>query len=148
MEKIDSIKNGDLMSFTHFVKVFRKNNNMLYGHTLDVYDIDNENDFTIKGTELIKTGFSADVYDEEERVTKTRLAELLSEAYGKPFTVCFVKSSGEERVLRGRLVGVEKLMGRSQVEDLDLEKGKNFRLVCHRTLRWLIIDNTKFLLKK
>jgi len=135
------------MAFVHYVRVKNNTKDLTYGHTLTVDDVDNEKEFMIKGTELVAQGMSANVWEKEEKVTKTKLAELLSTAYNVPFTVCYLKKNKSERVLRGRLLGTEKLMGRSQVEDLDLPKGKRFRLVCHRELRWLILDNVKYVIK-
>ena len=75
------------------------------------------------------------------------MAELLINARNIPFTVCFEKQNGEERVLRGRLISHEALLGRSSVEDLDLPAGDRTRLVDHRTLKFLILNGVKYVLK-
>jgi hypothetical protein len=98
----------------------------------------------VHGKELIESAFSADQYSAEEKVTKTRAAEILSTAYNRPFTVCFEKQDGKERVLRGRLVEPEPLLGRSHVEDLDVVEGHKLRLVDHRTIRYIIVNGTKY----
>lgn len=55
---------------------------------------------------------------------------------------------GEERILKGYLVTTEPILGRSKVVDVEKEgKGYAMRLVDHRTLKWLILDNTKYVLK-
>lgn len=148
MVKVNQVQQDDLMAFVHFVKVKNRSKDYTYGDTLTVDDVDNKKEFMIRGTELIEQGESGDRWGEEKTVNKTKLAELLSSAYNTPFTVCYLKKDGKERILRGRLIGSEPLMGRSQCEDLDLPEGKRFRLVCHRELRWLIVNNTKYLLKK
>jgi hypothetical protein len=52
----------------------------------------------------------------------TRIAEILITSPNRPLTVCFTKKDGTERVLRGRWIAQEALMGRSFVEDLDIAK--------------------------
>lgn len=52
---------------------------------------------------------------------------------------------GEERVLVGHLVASEPLMGRSVAIDLDVPaKQHRRRLIDHRTLKSLVVRNTKF----
>ena len=46
------------------------------------------------------------------------------------------------------LTGSDSKLGRSSIIDLNHPAGANFRLVDHRTLEELIINNTKYLLKK
>jgi hypothetical protein len=68
-------------------------------------------------------------------------------AHNRPFTVCFDKDNGEERVLRGRLLEPDGRRGRSKVLDLDQPIGRQMRLVDHRTLKWLTINGIKFTAK-
>jgi len=76
-----------------------------------------------------------------------KAAEILVNAYHRPLTVCFVKNDGTERTLRGRLVKPEPLLGRSTVEDLDVTNGNRLRLVDHRTIKWIVVDGTKYTVK-
>lgn len=115
---------------------------------LQVDCLDKDSDFWIKGAELVRECLSADQHVAEETVTMTRAAEILVSSYNTPFTVCFTKAEGEERVLRGRLVQPEPLLGRSQVEDLDIDRSKHrIRQVDHRTIKWLIVGNVKYTVK-
>jgi hypothetical protein len=141
---VNAIKPGDLMAFTYYVKV----NTVLCGGTkLIVTDLDTGLDkITIEGQPLIESSQSADFFGEEEKVSKTRAAEILVSCYGRPFTVCFDKATGEERILRGRLIAPEPLLGRSKVEDLE-QTSNRMRLVDHRTIKWLIIEGVKYTVK-
>ena len=70
------------------------------------------------------------------------LKKIVKEAY-----------KGEERILRGYLVQVETGFGRSMVIDLEADKGTRpdydgrLRQVDHRTLKWLIYKNVKYIVK-
>lgn len=141
-EKFMQAKVGDLMAFTYWARVER-----VYEDELYVTDVDNGNTFSVKGRVLIDVSKSADFFEKEEKVTRTKLAEMLIEAKNVPFTVCFNKQDGEERILRGRLLFHEALLGRSSVEDLDIKTGSRLRLVDHRTLKWLILNEVKYSVK-
>ena len=50
--------------------------------------------------------------------------------------------------MRGRLITPEPLLGRSMVEDLDLAVTEHRqRLVDHRTIKFLIIEGVKYIVK-
>ncbi len=141
--KANKIKNGDLVAFTYYGKVV--------GHSageLSVYDVDNKREFLVRGTDLIEGSLSADQFSSTKKVNKTKAAEVLIEAKNRPLTVMFTKVNGEDRKLRGRLVNAEPLLGRSMVQDLDITKGNPLRQVDHRTIKWLIVDDVKYEVKK
>lgn len=139
-----SVKVGDMMTFIDWGKITGKN----YGSTqLDVLNVDTGKGLKIIGTELIVTSFSADQYQEEIKLSKTKVAEILVTCYNRPFTVTFEKQDGTERKLRGRLIQPEPLLGRSMVEDLDEDKKNRVRLVDHRTIKSLIVDGVKYVVK-
>lgn len=141
--KLANVNSDDLMAFVYFAKVRGKN-----GTNLDVSNVDEDMKFSVMGQDLIERGYSADQFSETHKITKTRAAEILISSYNRPFTVCFDKQEGEERVLRGRLVHPEPLLGRSKVEDLDLPKDKHrMRLVDHRTIKYLIVEGVKYVVK-
>lgn len=144
MKKLDTtkIKNGDLMAFVYYTKVKGVN-----GNELLVENLDNGGELLVKGNELIECSYSADQYNEEIKESRTKIAEILVHSTNRPLTVCFDKTDGEERVLRGRLIRAEPLLGRSMVEDLDLSEKNRIRQVDHRTLKWLIVDNVKYVAK-
>jgi len=143
MVKPEQIQVNDLLAITHYTKVERVSYNY---DILTVRDVDEGKMFEIRGTDLIKSCLSADRFVETKQVKKTELAQKLSTSFNVPFTVCFTKKGGEERVLRGRLVNPEPLMGRSYCEDLN-ESDDRLRLVDHRNLKWLIVEGTKWELK-
>lgn len=101
----------------------------------------------IQGKELIEKAFSADYFAEEIKVSKLQAAEILTQSANKPFTVNFIKSDGQERTLRGRLLRPESLLGRSMVEDLDEPGPIKLRQVDHRTIQFIIVNGTKYTVK-
>uniref|UniRef100_B8HYX3 Uncharacterized protein n=1 Tax=Cyanothece sp. (strain PCC 7425 / ATCC 29141) TaxID=395961 RepID=B8HYX3_CYAP4 len=141
----DNVKVNDLMAFTYYgtIKSIQKDGKQLIVSGLD----SGMSDFSIEGEELITNAHSADQYTEEEKVSKTKAAEILITSVNRPFTVCFKKKDGSERILRGRLVEPEPLLGRSHVEDLDIKDGDRLRQVDHRTLIYLIVDGVKYIVK-
>jgi len=140
--KADEVKQNDIMAFVYYAKVDKASPDVLH-----VRNIDDGMDFRVEGKKLIERGFSADQYEETVKVSKTRAAEILISSYNVPLTVCFEKLDGEERVLRGRLVRPEPLLGRSMVEDLDIDDSHRQRLVDHRTIRYLIVEGVKYEVK-
>jgi|ERR1051326_2598035 hypothetical protein len=147
--KVNDVEIGDIMASIEFIKVISKS---ISTQTLFVKDLDTGLDFEIYGNELIGQSFSADRFFEERKVTRTEMAEVLSKSYNVPFTVVFQKAKGETRILRGRMVSVEALMGRARVIDLDLPDTENptarQRLVDFRTLESLVVGGVKYTLKK
>ena len=139
------VKDGDLMAFMYWVKVKSISGN---GESLQVVNLDdNDSLITINGKELIEKSMSADQHQDIQKVSKTRAAELLINSTNRPFTVSFLKTDGEERVLRGRLVKPEPLLGRSMVEDMELKGVNRLRQVDHRTIQYLIVDGVKYTVK-
>ena len=120
---------------------------------------------------------NANIFKDEKTLALTQVATKLSEANSTAFTVCFtckvkedavkeklaalntvdIKNdadakalakellTGKESTIIGRLSKAEGKMGRSLVIDLVTN---SFAQVDHRTLKYLIIDNTKYTVKK
>jgi hypothetical protein len=120
---------------------------------------------------------NASVFGKEEKLCLTKVAKILEEANTVCFTVCFnakvdekvVKEKissltaadlknkskvseiakeimhGKETVLVGRLSKAMGKLGRSLVIDLPTQ---GYRQVDHRTLKWLIIKNVKYVVSK
>ena len=138
--KTANVKTGDVMAFVYYVKVKK-----VLSNTLDVDNLDgNLMNFEVRGSELIERGFSADQFEEEVKVSKTHAAEILVSSLNRPLTVAFEKADGTERILRGRLVTPEPLLGRSMCEDLDITSKDRLRLVDHRTIRWIVVEGVKY----
>jgi len=135
------VKSDDLMAFLYYARVNRIRQN---GSELSVTDVDRQSPFDVNGKVLVESAYSADQFHTTKRTTKTKVAEILISSPNRPLTVCFLKATGEERVLRGRLVKPEPLLGRSMVEDLDLTSGNRLRQVDHRTICWLVVDGIKY----
>ena len=57
-------------------------------------------------------------------------------------------TKGEERTLIGYLVELNSQMGRSLVIDMEIAPEQNrIRQIDHRTINWLILNNTKYIVK-
>lgn len=113
MVKFDGVKENDLMAVVMYAKVIGKQlfaGKHLFGD-VQFNNVDTNEDFSVQGVELVEKMFSADWFGEVKKVTKTEIAEILSNSFNVPFTVVFEKLSGETRILRGRLVKPEHLMG-------------------------------------
>lgn len=144
----EKVNKGDLMAFVYYAHIAQT---YKHGTLLECTGRDKGlSRFTVDGAELIVSSMSADQFHEEKPATMTQLAELLVASVNRPLKVWFVKADGEPRVLRGRLVSAEPLLGRSYCEDLDIahdDKKGRLRLVDHRTLQALVVDGVKYTLK-
>lgn len=140
------IQRGDLMSFTYFGFVKDHYQRSVAGTELVIEGLNGET-FAVKGDSLIEEAASADQIRKNKQVNKTEAAEILISSHNKPFTVCFTKADGRKRVLRGRLLKHEPLMGRSFVEDLEIKRGNPLRQVDHRNIIFLIVDGVKYTVK-
>lgn len=152
------IKVGDVVAVLTFAKVVDKvdgKNNTGRVTVQDLYDSGNV--FDVVGDDLVDKMHSADRFSKVEKITKTEAALMMGTLYNKPFTVKFLKDNGEERVLRGRMLDPETGMGRSQVEDFDVKDSngntvtnvvKRMRQVNHREIIYIIVDDTKYEVKR
>jgi hypothetical protein len=143
---------GDLVAIVRFTKVTKVQKPGIEGgkpHTgiVNVIDVDNDDEFRIVGSGLIDKLRSAAIFTKTEKVPLTQAASLVSSSFNMPVTVCFLKKDDSERVLVGRLSSSEPLLGRSYYEDLNCVEANKLRLVDHRTLQWLIVNGTKYVVK-
>lgn len=139
----NKIRKGEALTFIYHTTVERIDFNKL-----GVKDVDRGDTFDVIGRTLWNTAYSADQFAKEEKVTKTKLAELFFHVGNMPFTVNFNKQpkssdildqlfsgeirvskaeakkllKGEERTLRGYAVSHESGLGRSMVIDVDIQK--------------------------
>ena len=123
--------------------------NTLTKKELHCRDVHTGLEFTVVGDSLINRTNNTDEVKETKKVTMTNLAEILVGAGDKVFTATFIKKDGTERILKGRLIKPEPLMGRSMVEDFeDVKEGKpTIKQVDHRTLQSIIIGGVEWKLK-
>lgn len=146
---------GHIMAIIHYVKVeqITPDGEQMMVSQLDLEADKPSSNIVVTGKGLIAAALSADYFAEEIKTTMTDVAQKLIESHNRPLTVCFTKQAkkdeedGEERVLRGRLLSHEALLGRSYVEDLTKPVGDRVRLVDHRTIRWLVVDGVKYVVK-
>jgi len=114
---------------------------------------------------------NANVFEKEEKLPLTKVVKMLKGAHSTAFTVCFTckvdekqvseKLSalseieyadkktvaknvlvGKESTVVGRLSSTEGKLGRSLVHGL--EYARQFAQVDHRTIKWLILRNVKY----
>jgi len=140
--KFRNIKPNEVLSTSMYLTVLKK--------TVDGIEVkDNFNrPFTVKGPKLIEqTMNSAAQYDTEEKVSRTKLAEVLVNAGDAAFTVVYDKQDGTERILVGKLLDTENHMGRSNAIDLEVTSGPPQRQIDHRTLKSLVLRGTKYVAK-
>jgi uncharacterized protein with PhoU and TrkA domain len=135
-------KVGDVVCIVKYVKIKQIKNSVL-----GVEDVDSGEEFNIIGESLINKLTSADSSDSTQKASKTELAQILSESWCIPFTVTFTKTNGEERVLRGRLIEPNNLLGRSLVEDLDKNTEDRLCQVDHRTISSIVVGGIHYSLK-
>ncbi len=141
---VAKIKKDEVLALTYYVKSL----STVKQDKLPVKDLDRDNPFLIEGQALLKTCSSADQFSKTEKKNMTELAGIFINVGNLPFTVCFTKANGQERILRGRYLSHEKLLGRSKVHDFDVNSGMHLRQVDHRELKWLVVDGVKYILKK
>jgi hypothetical protein len=121
--------------------------------------------------------FSAHIFEEEVKVTRSELVELLMNAREACFTAFFHKKVNDDYVksilskmnaselksninevtkqlYQGKfheiqcfLAGTEAKLGRSCVIDLTQPQGQGFRLIDHRSLEAIILKNKKYIVK-
>lgn len=147
MKTSKTIKPGHYVSMTRFLEVTETKTIERNQKMVSVVDVLDDTSFEIRGTDLVDQLSSANEFEKTEKVSKTDLAKKLTESYNVVFSVCFDKADGTERVLRGRLMSPEPLLGRSHCEDLEIKEGHKLRLVDHRTLKWMIVDGVKYTVK-
>jgi len=141
------VKAGDLMAIVQYVKVERVSPTANEMQVAPVNKPDQK--INVIGRDLITDALSADYFKEEVKTTMTDVAEKLIASHNRPLTVCFVKQDDTERVLRGRLLSHEAVLGRSYVEDMDqgADPKNRVRLVDHRTIKYLVVDGVKYTVK-
>ena len=154
------VKPGDVMAVVQYVKVNKVRAN--FDVAVNLTDLDTGLTWDRSGAPLVARMLSADQVHETIAVPLTTLAAILVDSPGRPITVGWVtqkdadahaKAGGKPkdapvRTLRGRLVKHEVLLGRSLVEDLDIEGPKErLRLVDHRSLKFLIAAGVRYELK-
>lgn len=146
------VKTGDIVRFVYYTKV-NNINNVFAEPILGCKDLNRGFDFEARGNKLVETVDSADFFTETVKLGRVALADKFVECGDNVFTVVFEKANGTERKLRGYMISKETGLGRSQVIDLDIERDHSkdydnrIRQVDHRTLKSLIFNGVKYVLK-
>lgn len=139
--KHTDIKKGEYISTTMYMQVVSKNSN-----GITVKDSQGQQ-FEIQGVSLIEnTMKSSSQFSKTQKVTRTELAEILTNLGDQVFTINFDKQTGENRTMIGYKLSTENLMGRVNVHDLEAT-GHAIRQVDLRTTKYLIVNNIKYQVK-
>jgi hypothetical protein len=143
------VRKDDILAIINYVKVTSVDcdGTKKAGTLLNVKNLDTDVAIKVEGEALIGNSQSADRYEEEVKVSQSEMIDLLMASYNRPLTVVYDKKDGSERTLRGRYIHPEARRGYSYVEDLDNPVGDRRRQVDHRTLKMLIVDGVKYVLK-
>ena len=148
------MKKDDIVLISNYSKITFVNDDSTVIHIENLYNPSQK--IKIEGKDLIDKMKSADFWTDEQKLGLINIATKLVEAGDNPFTVCFLKANGDERILRGRLLETVPLLGRSTVEDFDavietidangeVDSSDRIRQVDHRTIKWLIINKVKYI---
>jgi len=149
---VKQVQAGGIISKIIYARVEASDKKFTGSHPFSILsvrctDLEDGTTFWLEGEELIGTCMSADTYLNEVNASLTEVVEKLMKAETKPFSVGFVKKNGVERVLRGRMITPDGALGRSTVIDFDVVGGSPLRQVDHRTIKWLVMGNTKYIVK-
>ena len=142
-------REGEFVQLIHNCKVNNQQEGP-QGTILTVTDIDRDIDFQIRGDELALSLNRCETFEDVKKVNKGDLLERLKTTRGKIFSCVFVKANNEERYIQGIYAGPDEGFGRSFVVDLEkIAQGDRnvMRLLDHRTIQYIIVDNTKYVLK-
>ena len=136
-----NIKKGDILGDLHYFTVTDISETGAFFKDVDTGE---EWSVPIKYMDIaLKDAWHTENYATELKRCRSEVIRILLEAGVRPFTVEYVKANGENRKLRGIFIKGEPTMGRSIVKDLDKTED-NIRMVDHRTIKSLVIDNIKF----
>jgi transcriptional regulator NrdR family protein len=107
------------------------------------------------GNNIFTVNFNKQV---KEKDIKEKLLDAIKDEEGNPLSYEEIENKlkkisqeltkGEERTLIGYLFELNTLRGRSLVIDMEIPPEQNrVRQVDHRTINWLILKNTKYIVK-
>jgi len=134
---------GEMISLTDYFTVRKINTN-----SIEVEDRTG-NSIEIIGNDLIESKFhSSAQFSETIKCGKNELAEKLANCGDKVFTVCFEKQDNSERILIGYFISSESFLGRTKVIDLNIspsDKTKGIRLIDNRTIKWLVVEDKRYI---
>ena len=143
---LNAIRAGEKLSTTMYMEVISVNRK---DSSIQVKNSLTGQEFTIKGEQMISGLSSSQQYSDIVKVTRTELAEILSNKIGDGvFTVHFIKQDGSERTMVCYKLETENYMGRLNVYDLEETAKYRIKQVDLRTAKWVIYNGTKYEVKK
>lgn len=99
---LSKIEKDEVLAVTYYVKV-----DSISGNQLNLVDLERGEDFTMHGKELIETMCSAKQYTNTEKVSKSKIVEILANVRNNVFTVNFNKQASAKTVNEA-LAGINK----------------------------------------
>jgi len=139
------VKKGDVVAF-HFYTIVEEVKNKDGDLCLVVKNIEQDQMFTVQGEPLIQKGFSGNFVEEEVTLSRTKIIGILKDSPNKPIQIQFVKKDGSDRNMICRFLATNDT-GYAQVEEL-VETGPQMRQVDLRTMEWIVVEGTKYVVKK
>lgn len=141
----NGVHDGDIMAFHFYVKV-KKVQDYQGDVQIVVQNLEADQEFTVTGDALIAKGMSGQWFKEELSLSRTKIIGILKDSPNRPITMEFTKKDGSKRVMTFRYLSNTDT-GYALVEELT-EKGPEKKQVDMRTFEWMIVDGTKYIVKK
>ena len=139
------VKPGDIIAFHLYTKVEKVEPNASGDLQIVVKNLEQDQMFTVTGEPLIQKGFSGNFVGEEIKLSRTKIIGILKDSPNKPIQIQFTKKDGTDRNMICRFLGTSDT-GYAQVEEL-VETGPQLRQVDLRTMEWMIVEGTKYVVK-
>lgn len=144
----NEVRMGDYMLFGYWAKVAGVQSRGSDGIIVQCTNALTGQPFEVRGRPLVELAKSADYVAQTVTASRSKVAEIMGTSRNTPFKVCYTKKDGTERTLVGYMLAPDPWLGRSLVRDLEVKPGDPYqREVNHATIKWLIIEGTKYIVK-
>ncbi len=140
-----AVRPDDIVAFHFYTKVVKIETGPQGQTQLVVKDLENDQLFTVQGEPIIQRGFSGNYVKEEVKMSRTKIIGVLKDSPNKPIQIQFTKKDGSARNMICRFLGTSDT-GYAQVEEL-VETGPQLRQVDLRTMEWMVVEGTKYVVK-
>lgn len=139
---INNIKVDDMLSMTFDFKVMEVN---LTKKFVVVQSIQDGTQFKLCGDDTFKYAMSADYVENVKTLSKTDVCSIICSCKEEPLSIHWTKKNGEVKTIRCKIMDVDD-MGYIRVKSLD--NHGEIRKIDTRTIRWAIVDGTKYCVTK
>lgn len=137
------LRGGDYLSRTSYMSVARTTS---YDKDISVKNMEGL-EWSIDKKVVSKECYSASQFHDTIEVNRTTILEFFLDPadYAVVRTVNYDKANGENRTMICYVLDIENNLGRSNV--IDLEDNGKIKQVDHRTINWLIMKGTRYIVK-